>query len=99
MRIVEVSPNPQGDTNEAFVLKNFGAAPVNLGGWAIRAPENRSWILDGVILDSGKIYTYRSLFNTLLRNDGDTVYLVNPGRDTIQTVSFGKVLSGGRVRP
>lgn len=99
LRIVEISPEPLGDTTETFTLKNFGSMPINMTEWAIRAPENRGWKLDGIVLDSGDVYLYRTNFTTLLRKDGDTLYLVDADVDTIQTVIYDSVLPGQRVRP
>lgn len=100
LRIVAALPNPPGDDTqfEEVHVRNPGPDPVPLTGWRVtNAAGQQSWLLtaqDGVVAPGQTVVVVRRGRPMALRNTGDTIVLVNPTGQTLDTKSYGQALSG-----
>lgn len=102
VRIVEIMPDPYDDDDYAewFKVQNKRDTAVSLTGWKIMDAENTVWTLDEAgKLDPGAIYKLVSPYTAKLSNDGDTVYLVAPNNEKVQTVAYGPTVEGKSIKP
>jgi Lamin Tail Domain len=100
LRSVAALPNPPGDDAafEEVHLRNTGASPVPLVGWRIRNGQGQQeWLLsaeDGVVAAGQAVVVVRRGRPMSLRNTGDTIVLVNPAGQAVDTKSYGPAASG-----
>jgi poly(U)-specific endoribonuclease len=100
LRIIAALPNPAGDDTqfEEVHLANGGATAVPLTGWRItNAARQQDWTLtvqDGTVAPGEKIVVVRKGRPMSLRNGGDSVVLLNPAGETIDTRAYGEAPSG-----
>ena len=96
IRIVALLPDPEEDesNNESITLRNGGTQTVSLDGWRFRDAANRYWHLSGT-LDAGDERTFkRNRQQMALNNDGDTVCLLNPGGQVVDSVTYTSTTEG-----
>jgi len=100
LRIMAALPNPHGDDQEfeEVHLRNTGTSPITLAGWRItNAAGQQHWLLiaqDGVVAPGQTMVVVRHGRPMSLRNSGDTIVLVNPSGQTVDTKSYGNAPSG-----
>lgn len=103
IRITSLLPNPPGDENqnEEATLKNFGNQPVKPTGWKLRDLSGRTWSLDGLgTLQPGDEKTIKRRNQPMaMNNSGDTIDLVNPAGEVVQTVTYSQAEEGETVTP
>jgi hypothetical protein len=100
LRITAALPNPPGDDAafEEVHLKNLSAAPIPLDGWRITNGQGQpEWLLnaqDGVVGAGQTTVIVRRGRPMSLRNNGDSIGLLNPAGLTVATRSYGAAASG-----
>lgn len=100
LRIVAALPNPPGDDSqfEEVHLRNTGPSPLPLSGWRIMNGQGQQdWQLtaqDGVVAPGQVLIVVRRGRPMSLRNTGDTIVLVSPAGQTVDTKSYGQAQSG-----
>jgi hypothetical protein len=103
LRILSLLPNPVGDdaSAEAVTIRNDGPAAIPLTGWRVRDLAENEWALDVVgILQPGEQRTLLRAGQPMsLNNGGDTVHLVAPQGDLVQTVTYERIAEGQVVTP
>ena len=101
MRIVSLVPDPLGDdfVAEQITLRNVGSQSVSVVGWQVRDLAGNTWILDGLgEFAAGQTKTIvRNGQAMSLNNGGDEIELVSPDGSVAQSVTYGKVASGGVI--
>jgi len=94
--IASLLPNPTGNESqdEAVTVRNTGSGPVSLEGWRVRDVANRTWMLFGT-LDPGDEQTFtRNGQPMALNNGGDTVELLDPANNVVDSVTYGRTTDG-----
>ncbi len=102
VRIIKVVANPPGvdSYNESFVIKNFGDKNEDLSGWKILNKYKNEWSLDNVNkLGPCEKITIVSVFNGALRNDNDTIRLIDDNDMLIQHIGWKNLVDGENVYP
>jgi endonuclease/exonuclease/phosphatase family metal-dependent hydrolase len=103
VRLTRLIPNPPGNDSllEEITIKNIGSASVSVEGWRIRDLVGQSWTLDslGTLQPNGEKTIRRNGQPMALNNNGDTVDLLNPLAQIVQTVTYGHVDEGEVVIP
>jgi hypothetical protein len=100
LRIVAALPNPFGDdaASEEVHLRNTGPNSVPLVGRRIRNGQGQpEWLLDaqdGAIAAGQTLIIVRRNRPMSLRNTGDSIVLMNPAGQTVDTKSYGPAASG-----
>ena len=92
--LTEFMPNPNGG-NEWAEVYNPQDFEINIGGWKIDDIEGASSpysIPEGTKID-GKSYAVFS-FSAKLNNSGDTIRLLNPSGEVVESRSFGETTKG-----
>ncbi|MGF1482248.1 MAG: lamin tail domain-containing protein [Cyanophyceae cyanobacterium] len=92
--IAALLPNPEGDESlrEAATLVNNSQEAVNLAGWQLRDRTGLTWQLDllGTLQPGEQRQLLREGQDMALNNDGDTVELISPQGEVVDTVSYGR---------
>ena len=98
--ITAATPNPIGSDydGESVRLTNRSAVTISLYGWQIgdSTPE-QTWSLtsgDGVIGPGQSVTVIRGGRNMALNNNGDTIRLINPVGQVIDTETYDSAASG-----
>eukprot|EP00177_Eucheuma_denticulatum_P002745 GFKZ01004941.1.p1 GENE.GFKZ01004941.1~~GFKZ01004941.1.p1 ORF type:complete len:467 (+),score=66.19 GFKZ01004941.1:341-1741(+) len=88
--IASLLPNPVGSDagNETVALKNMLDVEVDLEGWSLTDKVGGRDILSGNLLSGGELVVKLSGRGIRLNNDGDEVFLKNPGGDVVNAVSY-----------
>jgi len=98
IRMVSLLPNPPGDErqDEAITLRILGTTAVDLSGWIVRDRAETAWVLDALgSLPAGAEVTIQRLGQPMgLNNNGDTVSLISPSGEVIQTVTYSSTTEG-----
>ena len=98
VRIISLLPNPEGNENqnEQVTIKNFGSQTVDLAGWKIRDIANRVWTLDAVgnIQSNQEKVIKRNGQSMGMNNGGDTIELVDPVGNVLQTITYSSAEEG-----
>ena len=93
--ITELLPNPQGydNQNETATIKNVSQQAINLNGWKLRDIKGKTWSLSslGVIQPGTQKKITRNGQAMSLNNDGDTIELLDPNENVVDTVTYGPV--------
>jgi len=103
LRIVAAVPNPVGDDRQAesVTLRNYGPQPVPLAGWKLTDSNGTaSWELtqaDGVAQSGGTITVVRNGRPMYLNNGGDTIVLINPSGDQVDSRAYDSAGSGEHI--
>ncbi len=104
LRIVAALPNPHGDDRELeeVHVTNSGTIAVSLPGWRITNAEGQqSWMLtaqDGTVAPGQTMIVVRRGRSMSLRNSGDSIVLINPSGQIVDTRSYGNAPSGKLFR-
>lgn len=97
LSISSLLPNPSGDENfnEAAAIVNQGSSSVSLVGWKLRDLANTTWSLDSIgILDVNRSANIRRENQSMsLNNSGDTIQLIDPNGNVVDTVTYQNALS------
>lgn len=92
LRISSLLPNPVGDEAqlEAATIQNIGDEKVDLTGWRLRDLAGNFWNLDllGSLHPGENELILRRGQSMALNNDGDTVELLNPNNQVVDTVTY-----------
>ncbi|MFQ5950121.1 MAG: lamin tail domain-containing protein, partial [Nitrospiria bacterium] len=103
VRIVSLLPNPSGNDNqnEEATIGNAGTQDVDLSGWKLRDLVGRTWSLDshGTLHAGDEKAIRRNGQAMALNNNGDTIDLINPDGDVVQSVTYPSVEEGEIVIP
>ncbi len=95
VRFVELLPNPSGDEmqNESVALKNFRPSAGRSHGWGLRDSANTTWSLDSLgTLAAGEQRTMERDGQSMgMNNSGDTITLIDPQGNVVQSVRYGDV--------
>jgi endonuclease/exonuclease/phosphatase family metal-dependent hydrolase len=99
--ISRLLPNAAGNEaeNEAVWLKNLGTTDVDLTGWLLRDLSNNTWTLTRVgSLSAGEEkMVLRANESMSLTNTGDTITLVDPDRNEVDTISYVAIGEGVEI--
>lgn len=90
IRINEILPDPS-DTEEFIELFNAGTTDINLKDWSLHdASKTGGYIFkEGALIKAQAYLTIlRSTFSFALNNTHETVTLLNPDHETVDTVSY-----------
>lgn len=103
VKITSLLPNPEGNENqnEKATIKNVGTQAVSLTGWKLRDLAGQVWRLDELgTLQPGEEKEIRRKGQPMaMNNGGDTIELLNPTGQAVQTVTYPRVNEGEVVRP
>jgi hypothetical protein len=103
VRIMGLLPNPAGNEaeNEEVTIGNQGTQQVSMVGWRLRDLAQQHWILDSLgALQSGESKTIlRAGQPMVMNNNGDSISLIDPSGNSVQTVTYSQVGQGVRVTP
>lgn len=103
IKITSLLPNPPGDENqnEEATIRNFGTQPIILVGWKLRDNTGKTWSLDVLdTLQPGQEKTIKRKGQPMaMNNNGDTIDLVNPTGEVVQTVTYSRAEEGEIVSP
>lgn len=98
LRIAALLPNPAGDEviQEAATIANSGQSAIDLTGWQLRDRFGQRWRLDvlGTLQPGEQQQIRREGQEMALNNDGDTVELVSPQGEIIDTVAYDRAAPG-----
>lgn len=96
--ISKLMPSPEGaDTdNEYIELKNTNNFEVDLSSWILRDKQGsiKEYILEEKIPASGILNLLRPKTKIILNNSGDGIEFLNPLKETVDFVDFGKSTVG-----
>jgi len=97
--INELLPSPTGPDKENEWIELFNEGDdLNLSGWQIRDVSGRTqsyyFSQETIIKNNDFLILPSSLTKITLNNEGDSVLLINPAGETIDSVSFGKTPQG-----
>ncbi|MDJ0899058.1 MAG: lamin tail domain-containing protein [Xenococcus sp. MO_188.B8] len=94
LKISSLLPNPNGDETqlESATIKNIGEEEVDLTGWRLRDRAGKFWNLDslGSLRPNESELILRRGQSMALNNNGDTVELLNPGGQVVDTVTYSR---------
>jgi hypothetical protein len=103
VKITSLLPNPEGNENqnEKATIKNIGTQAVNMTGWKLRDLAGQVWQLDelGTLQPGEEKEIKRNGKPMAMNNGGDTIELLNPTGQIVQTVTYPRVNEGEIVRP
>ncbi|MCP5050212.1 MAG: hypothetical protein GY940_23805 [bacterium] len=101
IRMIRLMPNPIGNENteEWIEIENPGNKSVNLKGWKFRDLAGKTWKLKGTLKAGDKRIIKRNKQSMALNNRGDTVDLINPKGEVVQTISYDRVNEGEEIIP
>lgn len=100
LRIVAAEPNPSGDDVqfEKVHLRNTGTEDVTLAGWKIGDADGmKFWVLDdndGTVVPGQSVIIVRRSTPMSLKNTGDSIVLISPAGQTVDTQAYGNAPSG-----
>lgn len=103
IRITSLLPNPEGNEaeNEEVTITNQGTQPLSTVGWRLRDFAQQHWVLDSLgTIQSGESKTIRRAGQPMvMNNNGDSISLIDPSGNPVQTVTYSKAGQGQRVTP
>jgi len=90
----KIMPSPDGADadNEYIELKNTNNFEVDLKGWVIKDKQGsiKEYTLQTTIPAAGSLLLFRLETKITLNNDGDGLELLNPLKEVVDSVDFGK---------
>ncbi|TKJ34600.1 MAG: hypothetical protein CEE38_17145 [Planctomycetes bacterium B3_Pla] len=93
--IVALLPNPPGKDidKETATIRNVSQQAINLNGWKLRDLSGKTWSLSslGMIQPGAEKTITRHGQPMSLNNDGDTIDLIDPDGDVVDSVTYGPV--------
>lgn len=96
--IVGLLARPEEDesNNEAAIIGNYRSNPVNLQGWQLRDRAQTTWDLDelGILQPREKKEIKRNGQPMILNNNRDSVDLLNPQGEIIDSVTYSRAKLG-----
>lgn len=97
LQLVELYPNTGGQdkTDEYIAIKNTGTAPVSLSGWILKDASGKAYTFkEGAIGPGETKKSGPEQTNITLNNDKDTIELLAPDQQLIDTVTYEKAKQG-----
>jgi exonuclease III len=93
LRIARLLPNPDGNENEReeATIRNGTSEAVNLNGYTLRDRAGQTWGLSGTIAAGQSRMFKRNGQAMAMNNNGDTIDLIEPDGDVIDSVTYGPV--------
>lgn len=95
LRLVSLVPDPMGSDllYESVTLKNVSPNSVGLGGWQLRDTAGSYWTFDPQLTIGADrtLAIVRARQPLSLNNGGDTVELLDPDGQVVQTFTYGPV--------
>ena len=94
----EILPSPEGSDseNEWIELYNSSESEIDLSGWIIKDTTGsiKEYILDSKISSLGYLLLGRPETRITLNNDSDGLVLLNPNKEVVDSINFGKAVQG-----
>lgn|GEM_PF-6303230 len=93
LQLSELLANTAGDDakEEYLVLKNTGGEPVNLNGWSLVDASGKTFAFQGgTIAPGASRKVMRPESGIALNNDADTVSLISPDKQLIDSTTYEK---------
>lgn len=101
LRISAVLPDPDGDDRqlEWVRLSNDSEKKVDLSGWTLSNDQGKTWKLDDQkAIEPGENRTVQRQGQSMgLRNQGDTVSLIDPKGETVDQIHYAAVRKGQQL--
>lgn len=98
VRFTALYPNTTGsdEAEEYIEIENTGTESINLNGWSLKDSSDKSYLIkDTEVLLAGKaLRLYRTQSKITLNNTGDTVELIAPNNEMIDTVTYESAEKG-----
>ncbi len=94
LQLNELYPSPDKSSTEWIEIVNRGTQPISTNGYRIRDAANNTLPLTATQLESGGFYIATA--SSLLNNSGDTVYLVNPSGEVVDTATYSATLTSSQ---
>ena len=95
LKIVELLPNPEGidRDKDTATIRNVSQQAINLNGYKLRDFSGKTWSLSslGVIQPGTEKTIIRNGQPMSLNNDGDTIELIDPDNNIVDSVTYGPV--------
>ena len=91
-----IAPRPEADGEEWISIGSSATNTVDLGGWRIGA-ENDHWYTlpaSTTISPGMTLKFFRSATHLVLNNEGSTIFLEAPSRQTVDVIAYDKSLPG-----
>lgn len=95
--INEILPNPEGsDTEGEFIeLYNLSNNEIDLSGWSVKDKAGTTYAIENSLSAKSFLALYRNLTNISINNSSESLYLVQPNGNILQTVSFDESAGEG----
>jgi DNA/RNA endonuclease YhcR with UshA esterase domain len=96
IRLSELLPNPEGSdaTDEWIAVEHAGTQEVNLNGWILR-DGSREHTIEGISIAPGEELIFGiDVTSVSLNNSGETIELVDPFGDVIDSTTYDAAESG-----
>lgn len=94
LQLNELYPSPDKSSTEWIEIVNRGTQSISTNGYRIRDAANNTLPLTATQLESGGFYIASA--SSLLNNSGDTVYLVNPSGEVVDTATYSATLTSSQ---
>ena len=95
LQIVELLPNPKGldSDKETATIRNVSQKTFNLNGWKLRDLSGGTWSLSSLgVIQPGQEKTITRKGQAMsLNNKGDTIELLDPDKNVVNSVTYGPV--------
>jgi hypothetical protein len=101
IRIAAILANPAGNENleEAVSLISNASTSLDLAQWQLRDASGNVWTLSGFIQPEQQLVIKRLGQAMSLNNGGDTVELIDPAGNVVDSVRYGRAEEGVFVVP
>lgn len=96
VRLSELLPNPEGSdaTDEWIAVEHIGSGEVNLHGWVLRDGSHEH-VIEGTSIAAGQELVFGiDVTSVSLNNSGETIELVDPFGDVIDSTTYDAAESG-----
>lgn len=101
--IARLLPNPVGSDRdkEEVTVKNVSEQTIDLEGWKLRDLAGKTWSLSSLdlLLQGQEKSITRQGQPMALNNSGDTIELIDPNENVVDSVTYGRVEEGEVVIP
>ncbi len=91
-----IAPHPEADGDEWISVGSSATSTVDLGGWRIGTENDRWYALPAstTISPGMTLKFFRSATHLILNNDGSSIFLEAPSRQTVDLIAYDKSLPG-----
>jgi len=94
LKIHEIMSCPEENNQEWVKVKNPNNEAVNLDNWLLKDSANNQMLLSSNKEIPGISFITIYLKNSILNNSGDTITLLDPNKNIIDTLNFGQCSIG-----